>query len=267
MPELPEVETVARQLNLVLPGRELRGLTVLDERLAHLREALPTLLGARFQEVRRTGKQVAMELACVDSRTRWLLVHLRMTGRLLVVEDGVPDRTRCRVELDRGALCFADSRRFGTMVLVEEKGALRPPGLDPLEEACTPVRLQEMAVQSGSPLKTWLLDQHRITGLGNIYVCEILHASGLSPHRPARSLHLKEWRKLHREMRRILLKAIALCGTTFSDFQDSRGLEGTFGNLLQVYRRQGLPCGRCGGTILRETQAQRGSFWCPACQG
>ncbi len=267
MPELPEVETVARQLKEQVLGREVRGLQVLDERLSHLRQSHSLLLGARIQDSRRVGKQVALSLACRDGRQRWLLVHLRMTGRLLLVEEASPARTRCRLELDEGALCFADSRRFGTMVVVEEEAALEPPGLDPLDQACTPRRLREMAASSAAPLKSWLLDQHRITGLGNIYACEILHAAALSPHRPASTVTLEEWRRLHRHMRRILVKAIDLCGTTFSDFQDSRGVEGSFGALLEVYRRQALPCNRCGGTVVRETQAQRGTYWCPGCQG
>lgn len=268
MPELPEVETVARQLHAVLPGRRLVGLQVLDEGLAHLRGDFSRVREARFGAVRRVGKQVAMSLDIAGSGRHWLLVHLRMTGRLLLLESGAatPAYTRCRLELDAGALCFADSRRFGTVVVASGENPPPPPGLDPLDALCTPRRLLEMGANSRPPIKAWLLDQHRLCGLGNIYACEILHAAALSPRRPAQSLLPADWKRLHGDMVRILGKAIALCGTTFSDFQDSRGVEGSFGKLLRVYRRQGLACHRCGGTIQRESQSQRGTYWCPDCQ-
>lgn len=267
MPELPEVETVARQLNQVLPGRILLGLRVFDVKLARLEALIPLLEQARVGAVVRSGKRVILPLE--NSRTRgWLAVHLRMTGRLLVHESRAPDpgHVRLSLDFDQGRLDFADVRRFGTVDWLTRSDELAPPGLDPFDPACTPAALAELARDSRRPLKAWLLDQQRICGLGNIYVCEILHACGLSPLRAAGELELNQWRVLQREMRRILRRAIELCGTTFSDFQDSRGLEGGFGKLLQVYGRAGEPCRRCGGSIVRETQAQRGSWWCPACQ-
>lgn len=266
MPELPEVETVARQLDLFLPGRTLQALTVLDPKLAHLEASAPALLGRRLGPVGRSGKRVILSLE--GGGGGWLAVHLRMTGRLLAGESHAPDpaHLRLRLGLDRGRLDFADCRRFGTVDWLREEEELAPPGLDPFDPACTPSALAALAGGSPSPLKSWLLDQKRICGLGNIYVCEILHACRLSPHRSAGSLAAAQWRTLVREMRRILSLAIEHCGTTFSDFQDSRGGEGSFGGLLRVYGRAGLPCLRCGGTVTRESQAQRGSWWCPGCQ-
>ncbi|MDP2359165.1 MAG: bifunctional DNA-formamidopyrimidine glycosylase/DNA-(apurinic or apyrimidinic site) lyase [bacterium] len=269
MPELPEVETVARQLDLVLPGRRLRALRVLDPKLAALSSLAPRLRGGRWGPVRRSGKRVILPLmGCAQAPDGWLAVHLRMTGRLLATEADAPDPPHLRLvlELDQGRLCFADSRRFGTVEWLEREEELAPPGLDPFDPACTAARLAEMARPCPGPLKGWLLDQRRICGLGNIYACEILHAAGLSPHRPASSLTRGEWTSLRRHMRAILTRAIALCGTTFSDFQDSRGLEGSFGRLLKVYRRQGGACPRCGGELWREVVAGRGTFWCPGCQ-
>lgn len=268
MPELPEVETVARQLDQALPGRKIIDLLVLDHKLGHLLASLPTLRGAAFKRVRRLGKQVVLELDGTGHRPTWMLVHLRMTGRLLVLDQAqeLPRHARFTISMDRGHLCFADSRRFGTALLTTQESDMRAPGLDPFEAACTPVQLQHLAQHSSSPIKLWLLDQHKVTGLGNIYACEILHAAGLSPHRRANSLGSDDWKRLHREMRRILRRAIDLCGTTFSDFQDSRGVEGSFGKLLRVYGRHGEACPRCGALVQRETQAQRGSWWCQGCQ-
>lgn len=269
MPELPEVETVARQLDLVLPGRRLLGLEVRDPRLDHLRPLAPRLAGARLGSVRRGGKRVLLSLLEADGRPRgWLAVHLRMTGRLLDGDAGDPDpaHLRLRLELDPGRLDFADARRFGTVEWITDPAALRPPGLDPFEPACSASALAARAAGSRTPLKAWLLDQTRVTGLGNIYACEILHACGVSPHRPAGALSPADWSLLRREMRRILRLAIRHCGTTFRDFQDSRGVEGSFAAFLRVYGRTGEPCRRCGGTVVRETQGGRGSWWCPSCQ-
>lgn len=269
MPELPEVETVARQLDQVLPGRRLQGLEVLDPRLAGLLEAAPRLAGARFGGVSRSGKRVVLPLAGGRAAASgWLLVHLRMTGRLLVSTAGRPDppHLRLRLRLDRGELRFADSRRFGTVDWTERAEDLAPPGLDPLDPRCTPARLAAMSAGRSAPVKAWLLDQTQVSGLGNIYACEVLHAAALSPHRAAGSLERREWRRLHGHLIAILTRAIDLCGTTFSDFQDSRGLEGDFGRELRVYRRQGLSCCRCGGVVARDVQGGRGTFWCPGCQ-
>jgi formamidopyrimidine-DNA glycosylase len=264
MPELPEVETVARQLDQVLPGRRIRRLVVLDDKLAALRPAAAALAGGHLGRVARSGKRIILPVAGKG----WLAVHLRMTGRLLIAEGDAPapPHLRLALELDRGRLLFADARRFGTVDWLSDPRELEPPGLDPFDPRCTASRLEGLARGSHAPLKTWLLDQSKVCGLGNIYACEILHAAGLSPRRRAGSLEPAEWARLRRHMLRILERAIALCGTTFSDFQDSRGLEGGFGRWLRVYQRQGLACRRCGGVIAREELAQRGTFWCPGCQ-
>jgi len=269
VPELPEVETVARQLDQTLPGRRVGGLLVVDAKLAQLEALAPRLAGTVLGPVRRSGKRVVLSLWEAGGSPRgWLAVHLRMTGRLLDMDREAPDpaHLRLRLWLEPGRLDFTDTRRFGTVEWLTDPATLRPPGLDPLEAACTAAALAGLAAGSRAPLKAWLLDQSRITGLGNIYACEILHACGLSPHRPAGRLRLEDWALLRREMRRILRLAIRHCGTTFRDFQDSRGVEGSFAGFLQVYGRAGLPCARCGGTVIRETQSQRGSWWCPGCQ-
>lgn len=267
MPELPEVETVARQLNEWLPGKRITGLKILDPKLAALADELQSISGSRIKKVFRSGKQVAIEVRA-GRKPAWLLVHLRMTGRLFPRDTLETEKkhTRFRLILECAALDFVDTRRFGTAAVHFEVQEIAPPGIDPFDPSLTAHRLHEMAAGSHGPVKAFLLRQDRITGLGNIYVCELLHVLGISPHAPANALSLKDWQRLIPQMRRILNKAIELCGTTFRDFQDSRGTEGGFGRLLKVYAREGQHCKRCSGVVIREEIAQRGTFWCPGCQ-
>lgn len=269
MPELPEVETVARQLDKSLSGQRISDLIVLDSKLDHLPGQRSLLCGSRLDTVFRTGKQVALTLNHGTRDPTWLLVHLRMTGRLFHHQSLPEDNKHVRVRLllEKGCLDFVDTRRFGTVVVCRSRGDLIPPGIEPFSGAFTAKRLLELAARSTGPIKAFLLRQDRITGLGNIYVCEILHACGVSPHRAANSLSPADWSCVVTQTLRILTLAIELCGTTFRDFQDSRGTEGGFAAMLAVYARAGQPCPRCGGSVIREAISQRGSFWCPGCQG
>ena len=160
MPELPEVETVARQLQDVLPGRVIHGVQVLDEKLAGVLEHQQDLRHAVFTRCFRTGKQVALELQRPEREPRWLLVHLRMTGRLFLRDSlpvELPAHLRLRLLLDRGCLDFVDTRRFGTVDLARTRQELEPAGLEPFSPAFTARRLQESAARSAGPVKAWLL--------------------------------------------------------------------------------------------------------------
>jgi formamidopyrimidine-DNA glycosylase len=192
-----------------------------------------------------------------------------MTGRLIWL--GGPARRRrpahrARFTLDGGELLFADTRRFGTFDWYRRPEEARPAGIDPLSAELTASRLGEMLAGSAQNIKSWLLRQDRLVGLGNIYASEILHHAGLSPFRQACSLSPPEARQLRSSMRFILDRAIRNCGTTFSDFQDVRGREGAYQHLLAVYDRASEACRRCGGTIVRTVQQQRGTYHCPRCQ-
>jgi len=269
MPELPEVETVARQLAPGLVGRTVRGLTLLDPRLRNGRT--PAVAGRRIGSVSRSGKRVLIELSPRRGRQDglWLAVHLRMTGRLLRIEDRAPtDRShlRARMRLDRGELLFFDPRRFGTWSWYRSREAAQPEGMDPLSRGLTPRKLADMTRGSRQNLKAFLLRQDRLVGIGNIYASEILHAARLSPLREAGSLDHDELRRLRSSTRRILERAIRNCGTTFSDFQDAHGVEGSYQHYLAVYDRGGEPCRRCRRDILRIVQQQRSTFYCAGCQ-
>jgi formamidopyrimidine-DNA glycosylase len=268
MPELPEVETVVRQLAPALAGRRIRAVEILDEKLRGLEAHRAELIGRSIGAVERRGKRIALALhrprACQPAG--WLVVHLRMTGRLLLARDTPPGHLRLRLKLDRGALEFADVRRFGTVEWITDEARLAPPGLDPYDPAFTPAWLQATGGTSQTPLKPWLLRQDRITGLGNIYAAEACWRARLDPRRRAASLSRTDWRRLHGVIRGLLDEAIEACGTTFSDFQDSRGLEGGFGALLAVYGRAGEPCRGCGRALVGIVQAQRSTVFCPKCQ-
>lgn len=268
MPELPEVETVARQLDPLVRGRLFRGLRIVDGKLSPGAGPGPGrwLVGG----VRRIGKQLTVGLeGGGNGRRAHLVVHLRMTGRLLWRPGraaGLRPPSRAAVDLEGGSLVFSDVRRFGTMSWHDNVAGLLGTAVDPLDPLLTARRLGDLMAGSVQPLKPWLLRQDRLVGIGNIYASEIPHRAGLSPLRAAGALSAEEVRRLHRSLRAVLRKAIACCGTTFSDFQDSRGLTGSYQQYLAVYGREGEPCPRCGGTVIRTVQQQRSTFHCPGCQ-
>ncbi len=268
MPELPEVETVARQLAPQVRGRRIEGLTLVDPKLDDP-ALVAELPGATIRDLRRMGKQVVLALTTAEGSRRWLCIHLRMTGRLRVFEERPSPKAlplRAVLRLDRGWLAFHDPRRFGTLRLVRTRAAAAPVGREPLARGFTAGVLAELIGDSRQPIKPWLLRQDRIVGLGNIYASEILFAARIAPARPAGSLDAGELRRLHRATRRVLRAAIEACGTTFSDFQDARGVEGSYARFLQVYGREGERCRRCSGQVERLVQQQRATFCCPGCQ-
>jgi formamidopyrimidine-DNA glycosylase len=216
--------------------------------------------------VRRAGKQVLVEF---EGRL-WLAVHLRMTGRLIWAPDARAEsretRLRARLGFDRGALLFADTRRFGTFRWYRDARETEPEGIDPLSAAMTIETLADMAGHARQAMKAFLLRQDRIAGIGNIYACEILHDARISPRRHASALRSAEIGRLHVSTRKILSRAIENCGTTFSDFQDAHGVTGSYQQYLSVYDREGQPCERCGKPIKRIVQQQRSTYYCGGCQ-
>lgn len=269
MPELPEVETVARQLAPFVVGREVRSLTILDPRLRA--ERTPRVAGRTIEQVYRSGKRVLLEFSAPPrgGRPLALAVHLRMTGRLLWETDATKsthDHLRARFRLDGGELLFADTRRFGTFHWYASAADALPDGMEPLSPKLTTLKLGQLIGDSRQNIKTWLLRQDRLVGLGNIYASEILHRAAISPFRPAGSLARDELKRLHASTRHTLRRAIENCGTTFSDFQDAQGVEGSYQQFLAVYDRDGETCRRCGDSIRRVVQQQRSTYHCPGCQ-
>lgn len=263
MPELPEVETVARQLNPHVKGRILQDLQIFDR--AKLRLAKKKLCGARVLDVFRVGKQVVLAF----KPQNYLGVHLRMTGRLLWLEasEVTPQYSRACWTFEHGRLFFVDVRRFGTLTLSESLESFNPRGFDPCADEFKLETLNHLLSTTKQPLKSFLMRQDKIVGIGNIYASEILYAASLSPLKMTSELSPSEVRRLYQQIRRILNLAIRHCGTTFSDFQHTNGKLGSYQKYLHVYKKEGRPCTRCGSVIERLVQAQRSTFFCPACQG
>ncbi len=260
MPELPEVETLCRQLDAVATGEKILRVAVLDPLLGEI----PELAGRKFLAVERRGKFIDIHFDGGLTAT----LHLRMTGRLLYLPEQVspalPAHSRLAIYFSKGTLLLIDPRRFATFVVRPAQGApARPP--DPLRGI--PARaLGEMSRRRQLPVKSFLMDQHAIAGIGNIYACEILFAAGIDPRRPASEVTLREWGKVKKTAVEILSRAVACRGTTVSDWRDLFGESGKNQENLTVYSREGAICKHCGGTIERIKQGGRGTWFCPECQ-
>ncbi len=271
MPELPEVETLVRELRPVLTERRITGVDIRWART--VAEPDPEtfarrLWGRRILEVRRRGKWLLLGLEGGD----WLLLHLRMSGRLSVRQADAPADPYLRLAfcLDDGRrLEFSDPRKFGRAVLtLFPEARLRGLGPEPLDPSLTPQRLAAMLQGRRTRLKPLLMDQRFLAGLGNIYADEVLWEAGLHPLRRADTLTPEEIVGLHRALRSVLERAIASGGTTLPDERYVRldGRPGGFAPRLAVYGRTGQTCPRCGGEILRISVNGRSAHFCKACQ-
>jgi len=260
MPELPEVETLCRQLDRVVTGEKILWVEVFDSLLPKA----PELSGREFLAVRRRGKFIDLHL---DGGLT-VMLHLRMTGRLLYLSEQpaspFPAHTRLAIYFTKGTLLLIDPRRFGTFAVRPAENAPASSS-DPLK-GIPAHALREMSRKRQMPVKSFLLDQRAIAGIGNIYACEILFAAGIDPHRPASGVTLREWEKIKGEAMVILARAVECRGTTVSDWRDLFGESGKNQENLEVYSREGTVCRRCGGTIERIKQAGRGTWFCPNCQ-
>jgi formamidopyrimidine-DNA glycosylase len=271
MPELPEVETIARGLQGVV-GRRIVGVEVRWARTIAGQEPasfVRRLQGKRILKVGRRGKWLILALEGGDR----LLIHLRMSGRLVLEPGGAEEDsyTRVLLSLDDGRrLRFSDPRKFGRMVLTatpdEVLGCLGP---EPLGGGFTPQRLVEMLAGRRAQLKPLLLSQRFLAGLGNIYTDEALWRARLHPMRRSDTLTTEEIAQLQQAIRRVLEQAIAWQGTTLDDrgYVGAGGQPGNFAGKLAVYGRAGRPCFRCETPIVRIVVGGRGTHICPVCQG
>lgn len=281
MPELPEVETVRRGLELQTSGLCIERVEVLRSRAIASPDD-PAVFCLALQETRvlgwqRRGKYLLATLSHPDGSEagRWG-VHLRMTGQFLWLEEPQPPciHTRVRIWSREGReLRFVDTRSFGQMWWIPPGVAdervmtgLAKLGPEPFSDAFDVDHLRSRLSASGRPIKTALLDQSLVAGVGNIYADEALFLAGIPPERPSGRLTDGELRRLHRSLVEVLKTSIGQGGTTFSDFRDLTGRNGNYGGMAWVYRRAGLPCLRCGTPIQRRKLSGRSSHWCPSCQ-
>jgi len=274
MPELPEVETFRRRLRpLLLRGRIERvhfhpKTRLLRASRLSANQISRQVKGARVREMRRRGKYLILEL---DS-ARELVFHLGMTGKLIEVAPGQEEpHTHARFHFKKFDLLFIDPRAFGRIVLLPQGKVEALPGLaqmgpEPLGPKFTAAYLQKRLHGRRAPIKSLLLDQRILAGLGNIYSDESLFRAKIHPRRPAGHLTPNELLRLRRAIRAVLQEAIRACGTTIRDYEWAAGREGSFQNKLRVYARAGQPCRRCGDRIARERMAGRSTFFCPSCQ-
>ena len=271
MPELPEVETIRRQLAPKVEGRTLRELTILDPRWT--RPLAPAALvdalqGRRVEALERRGKYLVWR-AEDDVH---LLIHLRMTGTLLwEPSDADAAHERVRFDLDGARLSFCDPRRFGTGELAVGGPALAAffdarLGVEPLSDAFTGAYLRAQARGRRAPVKAFLLDQRRIAGVGNIYADEALFRARIHPLRPAGSLTRAQCDALRDAVVVSLQAGIDAGGATIDDFRHVDGVYGGFQHDFLVHRRRGEACTVCGGEIVKFVAAGRGTYVCETCQ-
>ncbi len=271
MPELPEVETIRRDLLPIVVSRTITEAWV-SPNAPRLIQLLPPdefclrIAGRRIEDVERRGKYLLFRL---DNGLSWG-IHLRMTGRLLHDANGCPESPylRATFHLDNGAwLCFVDLRKFGTMWLVGDEALMWSKlGPEPLSEEFTPAYLYALLKRRSGPVKGALLDQKAIAGIGNIYADEALFIAGISPKRPANTISRRRAERLHAAIREALEVALGDRGSSFRDYLDPSGREGGHQLKVKVFRRTGQPCYVCGTEIRREKVAGRSTHFCPKCQ-
>jgi formamidopyrimidine-DNA glycosylase len=268
MPELPEVETVRRRLEPALAGKRIAALTVADATVS----AQPAA-ELRHLALRRSvaGQRRRGNYHIVDHDEGILVVHLRMTGQLLLERPPTPRLPRFSIEFDDGSfLHFFDVRRFGRLWALRDEAELEHVfaelGVEPLSPGFSTARLRTLLEGRRAPLKAFLLDQRRIAGVGNIYADEALFRAGLHPLRPAGSVGARGAGRLRDALVETLELGIAQAGASVDSFVDPEGAPGSFQEMLNVYQRTGEPCRRCGTPIERVVVGGRGTHFCPRCQ-
>lgn len=272
MPELPEVESVRRQLAPELTGRRVTDVWW-DPHPQQRFHDVGRLVGRRVLDVRRRGKFLLCHLDPDVDGTPELVLHLGMTGsfRFPTPADPAPTHVRARFDLDDGrSLLFRDPRRFGRVTVVEEGAyagivpTLAVLGPEPLSDDFSPEAFAAGVARSTTTVKAALLAQRLVAGVGNIYADEALWRARIHPR--SRRVGPIRAQRLHAAVREVLSAAVEREGTTFRDYQMVNGESGRYADFLDVYGKAGLPCRRCGTTLRFGVVAQRGTTWCPTCQ-
>ena len=275
MPELPEAETIARGLHAAIAGSRVERVRV------HRSEVVKPMTPSAFRHaltdrrITSVGRRAKWIVASLDDGNRWV-TQLRMTGcfewssaSTLRARPHLSVSVRVQKTANGGVLRFYDVRRFARMWVLDasEWSAVDARlGIEPLSDEFTPASLGVVLAPSRAPVRNVLLDQRRIAGIGNIYASEACYLARVDPRRPATTLRTLEVRKLHRAIRKVLGEAVDRRGTSFSDYRDLLGDEGTFQNVLNVYDREDEICHRCGDWIIRVVLAGRSAYLCPECQ-
>lgn len=277
MPELPEVETIARTLNPQVQGRRIKNFTLLsDKTLQAGHELLPLLEGAKVIRARRRAKLLLLELEDNKAQPLILAFHLKMTGKLFVHPLGTEPHKHTKITCDLCAssgpeakLFFDDMRTFGYCRIMRPEQLPDWPfwaklGLEPLEHTAE-VLAESLAAKKGQ-IKNVLLDQTVIAGIGNIYADESLFRAGIRPDRKTERVPREKLAPLALHIQEILREAIEACGSSIRDYRDAEGNAGAFQNKFNVYGRGGQACKVCGTTLTACRVAGRGTVYCDQCQ-
>jgi len=273
MPELPEVETIKRTLQPRLAGRKFADIQILLPKIIRTpdpEEFIKKLIDKRIVKVSRRGKYLLIN---IDNGFN-LVVHLRMTGRLIYCrpDEPISRHTHLIFSLDDGCqLRFADMRQFGRIWLLPTTSlanlaGYKNLGVEPTDEIFTKDFLRKELKRRHARIKPLLLDQTFIAGLGNIYTDEVLHRAKINPERLAITLTPRETTRLYHAIQEVIQEGIDNRGTTVRDFIDGDGRAGRYQELLQVYNREGKPCYHCGQSIVRKKICGRSTYYCPNCQ-
>jgi formamidopyrimidine-DNA glycosylase len=258
MPELPEVETIVRELAPRIKGRHILSAEVLHPRIVRYcgADLAECLAGRRIEDVGRHGKFILIRLD-----EGWLTIHLGMTGQLLL--NGAPGpHSRAVFRLDDSTLLYDDARMFGSIEWSSEPARTLRLGPDALNSPELPIEL----LRRRAPVKAVLLNQSVFSGVGNIYADEALFRAGIHPRRRSDRLSRDRAALLIQVVREVLAEAVEHRGSSVSDYVDTEGRRGSFQDRHQVYGREGEPCLACGSAIRKIVVAQRGTHYCPKCQ-
>jgi formamidopyrimidine-DNA glycosylase len=282
MPELPEVETVRRDLEKYLVGKEIVGVEVKDSKVSAGVDLAKELIGRSILRCDRRGKLLMLSIGS----DRWLLIHLKMTGQLIFksktvhiggghslnsVDDKANRFNRVMIKFaDGSTLAFNDMRKFGYMKVVKEEEKKRIEtesfGIEPMTRGYTIEGFKKAIGKKKTSVKAWLLDQKSIAGVGNIYADEACFMAGILPWRLLSSLSTKEIDDLFKAVESVVVTAVENRGTTFKNFIDGNGEEGYNADFLKVFDQTGEPCKVCSTPILKIRHAGRGTHYCEVCQ-
>jgi formamidopyrimidine-DNA glycosylase len=275
MPELPEVETVVKGLRPLIADKIVTAVEIREENMIaypedNIEAFRDSLIGSKIEAVNRRGKYIIIEL----STDKNMVIHLRMTGKLLVkeVKEFRDKHTHVIFSLNDGQeIRFNNIRKFGRVYLIdknhpEQAGGLADLGPEPLSDELTVGDFKKLFENRRALMKSLLLNQHFIAGIGNIYADEILFRSEVRPDRTADTLTEAEKEAIYHNMREILKKGIIYGGTSFSDYVNAFGEKGSFQEELRVHQRQGEECYECGTIIEKIKISGRSTYFCPQCQ-
>jgi formamidopyrimidine-DNA glycosylase len=272
MPELPEVETIRRDLLRTIKGLSFQNVRIVDRRVVRAIASsvfVKRLTGRSILDVQRRGKALLLQLGGL-----WLVVQPMMTGQLVAIPPGrdfqLTKDAKVIFTLSKGwRLIYNDQRLFGRLHLVKDPFDLayvRELGPEPLDAAFISDQFSRRLENRKTAIKTLLLNSKFIAGIGNIYAAEALFLAGIDPRRKAQRLKSAEVKRLHQAIRDVLSQAVELRGTSIRNYRDGQGEEGKYRQLIQVYGREGEPCRVCREPVRRIVQAQRSTFFCRKCQ-